>query len=353
MSSSRCVCFVALVALLILGVAVPAAAQTTTTTTASPIATATAVNIPAGDDGWTTTRDNKTFLRYDLNPIPAGFFGPGSLPFSQKLFLHGVPLANNGGLSWNTDTIVRRQAQTGLMAVGGCRTVPIDFQALHVQSNTFTVNYQDGTTETWQISGGLTQSAAQPIGSMTLCRTCGDGGTFDADLPALFLLRYNRISPLPNIQLQQDCGLGQCPQVNFRTRGAKWALVNGPSGFQPGSLGIDPLPGGVQVDVDADGIVDPTTTIGRSNFQGAIDLCIGGGGAPECAEVEHVANDTGPKDHSKSSHANYAASGDSDGNGTPDHCECNDENGDGIDDDSGEPCPTDEEPIETDADATL
>lgn len=298
------------------------------------------VDVTAGDDAWNTTFDRGTSLDYRLNPLPAGFFGPGSNPFSQQVFLFGIPIANSAGLGWHTDTLVRRLANTGLLAVGSCATIPIDFQALHLQSLPFTVTYTSGATERWMIVGGLSTAAAQPIGSMTMCRTCGDGGTFSARLPALFVLRYVRTSPLPQIQFTMDCGLGQCPAALFQTSSAQWALAGGPSGFNPTASGIDPLPPGVQVDADADGILDPTTTIGRSNFQGGIQLCGGGGGGPACAKVSHVGG--GGQDHQKSSHSNYvSASGDADGNGIPDWCECNDENGDGIDDDTGDPCPKD------------
>ncbi|MEM7048785.1 MAG: hypothetical protein AAF604_03960 [Acidobacteriota bacterium] len=338
-----------LVCLLALALLTPlaASAQFTTTTTVTPVSPAPApvpvpltIDVKAGDDGWTTTNDGNTQLRYDINPIPAGFFGFGSDAVTNPVSLFGKQIANSGGLGASTDTIVRRMAGTGPLTNGSCADVPIDFKALHLESNTFTVSYSGGATETWKIVAGLSLSAAQPIGSMTICRTCGTGGTFDADLKALFLLNYIRVSPLPAIQLQQDCGVGDCPEVLFQTKGAAWSL---PSAI--GGLNIDALPPNVALDVDADGVPDGVTTIGKSNFQTAIKTCDdngggGGGGAPECAPVDHVANDSGPKDHSRSSHSNYAAGGDSNGDGLPDHCACEDANGDGVDDDGGgHPCP--------------
>lgn len=337
MRSMRVLGLLAVAALLSSGLAAQAAAQTATTTTVAP----TVVNLPAGDDGWATTADGNTTLRYDLNPIPAGFFGPGSQAVTSAVDLSGRPIANSGGLGASTDTIVQRMADTGSLAVGSAATVPVDFKSLHLESQTFTVSYDDGSTETWKIVAGLSTSTAQPIGSMTITRNCNNGGSFNATLPALFLLRYIRVSPLPQIQLIQDCGIGDCPETVFQTTGAQWTLSSA-----LGTLNIDPLPAGVQLDVDADGVLDGATTIGKTNFQGGIQICGGGGGgSPECARVDHVANDSGDKDHSRSSHANYAAGGDSDGDGLPDHCACEDRNGDGIDDDGGgHPCPGDEEP---------
>lgn len=343
--------FLVLTTLFALGVSTPAAAQVGIPAPPLPPAPVT-INLAAGDDGWTTTNDGATVLRFDLNPLPADFFGLGSDRIATAISLAGNPLANTGGLAWNTDTIVRRMAPTGPLSTGSCATVPIEFVALHLESAPFTVTYGGVPTETWKIVGGLTVSAAQPIGSMKICRGCGHGGTFNAGLRALLLLRYVRTSPSP-AEIVLDCGVGDCPEFLFRSSGSQWT--------QSGALGglnIDPLPAGVRVDVDADGTPDGATTAGKTNFQGGIKICGtggggGGGGAPECARVDHVANDSGDKDHSRSSHSNYAAGGDSDGDGLPDHCACEDANGDGVDDDGGgHPCPheNEEPPNDTDID---
>lgn len=348
MRSMRCICLLTLALMLTLGFAAHAqtTTTTTTTTTAAPAPAPTAFGLPSGDDGWTTTNDGSTTLRYDLNPIPAGTFGTFSNAVTTPANLSGRPIA---GLAGNHDTIVRRLAPTGLMAVGSTATVPIDFQALHLESDPFTVTYSDGSpSETWKIVAGLSTAAAQPIGDMTISRDCNNGGSFSANLKALFVLRYIRVSPPGGSVIVQDCGVGDCPEVLFRTSGAQWTQRSA-----LGTLNIHPLPPGANIDVDADGVPDGVTTIGQSSFQGGIQICGGGGGgSPECARVDHVANDSGPKDHSRSSHGNYAAGGDSDGDGLPDHCACEDRNGDGVDDDGGgHPCPRDEEePRETDGD---
>ena len=345
-------------AFLMLGALLTGAVSAQVTAPAGPVIVSAAVNIPAGDDGWFTTNDLNTYIDFVGNPIPAGFFGPLSNAFSGKITLKGENLINSGGLGPNTDTIVRRLADTGLIAVGGCRTIPIDFQALRLKSNPFTVTNSDGTTETWQVVAGLSTAAAQPIGTMTICRTCADGGTFTANLYAYFLNRYQRLSPAPFVEIPMDCGLGMCPQVLFQSGTSDWTLAGGPWGFNQAAYGVDALPAGVQLDVDADGTLDSVWTVGNTNFQGGVKLCgvpgytPGGGGAPECATAEHVANNGGG-DHNKSSHKNYvAATGDSNpADGIPDHCVCPDENKDGYNDNTGEPCNPDGEPHDTDSDA--
>ena len=114
---------------------------------------------------------------YDLHPIPGDFFGFGSNSMGSPVTLFGNPIANSGGLAWNTDTVVRRLANTGLLSVGSCASIPIEFLALHLESNPFTVSYGGVPSETWKIVSGLSTAAAQPIGSMQICRTCGTGGT--------------------------------------------------------------------------------------------------------------------------------------------------------------------------------
>ncbi|MEM7482883.1 MAG: hypothetical protein AAF481_17045 [Acidobacteriota bacterium] len=306
------------------------------------------VNFAAGDDGWTTFNDGGTYLRFDLNPLPAGFFGAGSNAMASKVTLFGQPIANSGGLGAGIDTIVRRMAPTGNLSVGSCASVPIDFQALHLESNPFTVTYSGGSSETWKIVAGLSLTSAQPIGSMTICRTCGNGGTFDANLRAYFLLRYVRVSPAPAIQFTQDCGAGDCPEATFNATGADWTVKSALGGMNLGAL-----PANVQVDVDADGNPDSATTIGSNSFTGGMKICGtsgsggGGGGTPECTVPSHVGGG-GPK--TKSSHKNYTGGVDSDGDGVADHCYCEDANCDGIDDDGGgapcPPCPDDRVPWE-------
>ena len=41
--------------------------------------------IQNGIDAWRTTDDGSTFVDFAKNPIPAGFFCPGSAPFKGRL----------------------------------------------------------------------------------------------------------------------------------------------------------------------------------------------------------------------------------------------------------------------------
>src|SRR5205823_2534621 len=143
--------------------------------------------IPAGSDFFKTTSGspaaNGTW--YDLN-LPPNFFGSGSLPFTGRAFMGGVPSGPQGyepsgfcpipagffdpgsqyqgipadpfcggpGFS-QTDTIVRRNASNA-MPPGGSAIVPIEIVALQLVSvQPITVNYSARPPEQWNVSSTL------------------------------------------------------------------------------------------------------------------------------------------------------------------------------------------------------
>ncbi len=62
-----------------------------------------------GTDLWTTPKGSGTVVSFANNPIPAGFFCPGSAPFTGKIALHGRPLVTGlPGQLPGIDTIVER-----------------------------------------------------------------------------------------------------------------------------------------------------------------------------------------------------------------------------------------------------
>ncbi|MCP3959068.1 MAG: hypothetical protein GY719_14555 [bacterium] len=288
-----------------------------------------AKNVKAGNDLWTTPDDYSTYLDFSYNGgLPAGYFGPGSDPFTGIVYLYGVPLANDQGIPWNTDTVIERTQNTGPMAVGTCRTVGTRFIALHLQSHPFTVSFFGGAyTQTYTLTGGLSPSVPQSTGSMTICRTTQNGGTFTATLLAFFLNRYTETSTGTSFEV--DCGTGACPEATLTSAGYGWRFTG------TGHSGQDTAPAGLVVDVNANGIPNSAPLAGSSNMLAGVGGG-GGGGGDECEKVEHV--DGGGQDHSRPSHKSYIAGGDTDGSGKPDHCDCEEE-----------PCEEDEEPIEGDA----
>ncbi len=328
----------ALVALLALALPAPNAEAAVAQPAPQPIPVA--VNLPAGDDAWMTPPDGGTSIDFVADPIPAGYFGTGSLAFAGKIALRGVPLATTPpGALGVTDTLVRRLGATGPIAVGATKTVAIEFIALRLQSiNNFRVNYSGGGFEIWRLDAGLSPSAGQNIGTMSITRTSGNGGVYNSSLLGLFHLTFTRVSPTPAITRVLDCGIGDCEEMVFTAPNASWTLIGGPANWQPSALGIDPLPPGVNVDINGDGFPDGVFTIGKSNFQVGVQWVPGGGGGGgggegECDGTEHVNGQSKIE-----THTSFLA-GDGDADGKPNDCDdCTDANGDGTDDLTGEVC---------------
>lgn len=299
-----------------------------------------AVNLPAGDDAWMTPPDGGTSIDFVADPLPAGFFNPGSLPFAGKINLRGIPLTTSpAGALGVTDTLVRRLGPTGKIAVGGSKTVAIEFMALRLQSiSPFQVAYSGGGTELWVLNAGLSPGASQNIGTMTITRTSGDGGTYDATLLGLFHLTFTRVNPLPRVTRVLDCGAGDCEEMVFASNDEHWTMIGGPNNWQPSQLGIDPLPPGVQLDIDGNGTLDGVFTIGKSNFQVGVEWLTGGGGGGgggegECNGTEHVNGQSKIE-----THTSFLA-GDGDADGKPNDCDdCTDVDENGQDDFGGCGC---------------
>jgi hypothetical protein len=126
--------------------------------------------VVAGPDEFETTANGESQHDFAGSPIPAGFFGTGSQPFTGLVLLEGVAL--NPAVS-ETDTIIERH--NTVTGPGG--STPITMTALSLKSSgPITVTYTDGHTETWDVKVGLSQFKSS-TGTMTINST-----TFDSTL---------------------------------------------------------------------------------------------------------------------------------------------------------------------------
>jgi len=169
--------------------------------------------------------------------LPAGFFGPGSLPFDGRVYLQGVPFASfdpdGPGPTPTftdllpTDTVVRRMASAGPVYPS---TVPIEIVQLSLVSvEPLKVTFGAGT-QSWQLEIGISVNPGtglvdppQVAGTMTINHEYAGGGTFDSTLPVTPYLTFRRldgpgligpmISPLPLV---------------FEVRGESWSHVANP-----------------------------------------------------------------------------------------------------------------------------
>ena len=126
--------------------------------------------VVAGNDEFETTANGESQHDFAGSPIPADFFGAGSLPFTGTVTLEGVPL--NPAVN-DIDTIIQRH--NTVSAPGG--STPLTMTALSLKSTSpITVTYGNGSTQTWDVKVGLSLFKAS-TGSMTI-----NSSTFDSTL---------------------------------------------------------------------------------------------------------------------------------------------------------------------------
>ncbi len=234
------------------------------------------VVIAPGIDVFSTPSGGKTAEDFGPTPIPPGFFGPGSDPFTGIVVYEGAPLG--GMIPFPIDTIVQRRAAASLPGPGSSATVPIEIVALSLMSTTpITVTYGGGNPEQWTVQACLSSSVTQPQGGMTIqAGACpGEGGTFIASLPVCPRLVFRRIGGPPAQQQFDPCAAGMGPVV-LQTMNGHWL----DAAFPP--LGLIQLPPGVAVNHDCNPATpDKGPLPGTSNFfpgervERCLGVCVG------------------------------------------------------------------------------
>ncbi len=181
-----------------------------------------AQDVQAGIDIWTTPAGGTSFDDLSGTPIPAGFFDPGSDPFAGVIQLGGsfLPDVNAPSTPLPFDTVVERLAPAPLPEIGAEATIPIEIKALSlVSSSPITVTYNGGMNpELWDIQVCLSSNLPQQQGTMTIRRTCAQGGTYDSLLPVQPKLIFTRHGDNA-IRLLDDALL---PPLNFQALGGRW-----------------------------------------------------------------------------------------------------------------------------------
>jgi hypothetical protein len=120
--------------------------------------------IQNGIDTWVTPADGSTFVDFATTPIPAGFFCPGSAPFTGKVAFKGEPIVTGTpGALGTADTIVQRLDDAAFNKRGVART-RIQFRALSLKS------LAPIATECGKFTVTATLDGAQPITRMVINR---------------------------------------------------------------------------------------------------------------------------------------------------------------------------------------
>ena len=138
--------------------------------------------VVAGNDEFETTANGESHHDFAGSPIPADFFGAGSQPYTGTVTLEGVPL--NPAVS-DTDTIIQRH-QT-VSAPGGSTQLTMTGLSLR-STSPITVTYGNGTTESWNVTVGLSLFKAS-TGTMTI-----NSSSFDSTLKVWPRFTFTRVS---------------------------------------------------------------------------------------------------------------------------------------------------------------
>ncbi len=221
---------------------------------ASPLA---AQDVQPGVDIWTSPGQGTSSDDFSLNPIPADFFDPGSDPFADVVEFIGFPLFDlNAAVPLPFDTVVERQAPANLPEVGSVAEVPIEIKALSlVSAQPITVTFNGGQNpQLWDLNVCLSSQVSQQQGTMTLRKTCDQGGTFDSQLPVTPKLVFIRQSDFA-VRV-----LDPAPPIFLRAQSSRWVHDPAPS------LNVISIPPGIVTDGNCDGIPDPPLAGTNINF---------------------------------------------------------------------------------------
>ena len=217
-----------------------------------PCGVVTSLPIAPGVDLFTTPDGGTTDQDFAGMPIPPGFFGPGSDPFTGVIVYGGQPLATAPpGAIFPADTIVERLDTALLGGPGTQDVIPIEIVALHLVSvQPITVTYNGGMNpQLWDVQSCLSSAAPQQVGSMAIrLGSCDprEGGTFQAILPVLPRLVFTEVGN-PLNQRILDMGALLIPPIQFQTVNGHWLPQDPSNQFQ-----IIPSPPGLMVDHDCD-----------------------------------------------------------------------------------------------------
>jgi hypothetical protein len=201
--------------------------------------------IYSGTDLWHTVADGRTFVEFSSDPIPADFFCLGSLPFTGKVGLRGVPIASDPpGALGNADTIIQR-LDDAVFNEEGIARAHIQIKALHM------VSIAPIETECGQFDVAVSLAGEQPIplrAGMKIVRERENSGYFFSEFGINAKISFKPVD-------------GWRPRVlkrSFTMHGDHpWAI-------QPGRNGVK-RDGFALVDTDIDGQPD-TLLPGTSNF---------------------------------------------------------------------------------------
>lgn len=201
--------------------------------------------IQRGIDAFTTVADGRTFYSFANNPIPAGFFCPGSKAFTGRVDFKGLPLATETpGQLWGADTVIERLDDVALDERGYGKT-RLQFRALSLVS-VAPVKTSCGAFHVYASLAGK-----QRVTTMEISRTQERGGSFFAPLAVDVRMTFIPEKPA---KLRNQPNLELTAAFTFPVEPLPWS-------FETSSRRI----GAVKVDTNGD--LSPDALLpGASNF---------------------------------------------------------------------------------------
>ncbi|HEY0557951.1 MAG TPA: hypothetical protein VGG20_27120 [Thermoanaerobaculia bacterium] len=151
---------------------------------ALPVVAAPVHTIHNGIDVWRTPGDGTTFVKFEKNPIPRGFFCANSDAFTGRVVLQGHPLATGtpGELD-GADTIVQRLDDATFDGSGVAMT-RVQIRALQLESVT------PIKTSCGEFNVRVTLSGTQPTTQMKIIRETESSGRFEAPVAVTYKISF-------------------------------------------------------------------------------------------------------------------------------------------------------------------
>jgi hypothetical protein len=202
--------------------------------------------ITNGVDLWQTPGDGTSFADFSEQSLPAGFFCPGSGPFTGTIVLKGIPIAGDKpGALGPTDTIIQR-LDNATFNKRGVATTRIQMRAMQFESAA------PVKTACGDFNLKVTLDGEQPITTMRIVRDHAKGGRFFAPIWVNVKLSFTPVGRITTEALELRKELRFPP-----ARDQRWSA-------KPGNSGL-PTEGVLKVDTDNDGVPDAFLP-GTSNF---------------------------------------------------------------------------------------
>lgn len=203
--------------------------------------------IANGVDLWRTPGDGTSFADFSKQSIPAGFFCPGSKPFTGRIVMKGIPIASNRpGALGNADTIVQR-LDNATFNKRGVATTRIQMRAMQFEGLTLV------KTACGDFKAFVRLDGEQPVTTMRIVRDNQKGGRFFAPIWVNIKISFEPVGRQTTEVWEIRKEL-RFPPAELQ----EWTGGRGPSG-------IPRVSGFVKVDTDSDGALD-TFLPGTSNF---------------------------------------------------------------------------------------